>query len=252
MQIVVDNDGYFYYKFINTLIFTNDYDEVFDSFLARYGQPRLLSLVMLNAIVLNLGSIIDDDMRRNILNFTDYLRDVFNDNNELFVETEVTKEDCFNFCNEIINYVNGHSIKGDELSYYCAEQLLLRGYGVIDRVKLTGKTRLLSTFKWAKKLQVQDFAVLADFYEDKTGQLFELKKDEYSNPNYLYITSIIVLIQENPNLLNDENFLLRTKIILDKYKNNINECKLDKETKKKMLVKNYRALESELMKSTIK
>ena len=34
MQIVVDNDGYFYYKFINTLIFTNDYQTTVDNIYA--------------------------------------------------------------------------------------------------------------------------------------------------------------------------------------------------------------------------
>ncbi len=246
MKIVLDNEGFLYYKFINALVFTENYDMMFEDFFTKYGKPSLATLAILNAIVLNLGDIIDNNMERNILNMVNYFKVDYS------CEHEDEKNDIFNICNEIIGYVNDHNFKGEEASIYCAEQLALRGYSMIDRVILTGGKRLLSTFDFIKKLQVQDLLVIATLYGDKSGNLYNLKKEEYGDPSYTYITSIKISVEENPYYLDDKLFLQRLKEIVEIYEKNLKTYKPEKNEKIKSLKKYFKDFKKELKESTNK
>ena len=248
MEIVVNSDEYLYYKFINTLVYTDNYDEVFSEFLDRFQRPRLITLIMFNTIVTDLKSIIDEDMERNILNFTNYLKEQSKSDDFCIDYPNISVDKCYELCNEIISHVNNNKIKGNDLISYCLNQLALRGYGFIDRVILTSPYNLLSTFKHIKDWHVQDFEVLLLLYSDKIGDEYEKRKDKYCDPNSLYITCIKILVQENPELLENDSFLIRAKYILDKYKKNVDAGNYSKQIKRKMLIRNHQALEYELLK----
>ena len=244
MEIVLDNEGVLYYKFINSLVFTDDFEIIYNDFIARYGEPTLLTLALLNVIVLNLGEIIDYNMNQNILYLTDYFKEEYSKKNPNEIE------DVYKLCNEIISYVNSHKLNGKELSYYCANQLTLRGYSIVDRVSLTSGKNLLRTFNFIKSLQVQDFTDLVVLYADKTGELYNMRKEELCNPEYTHIACIKMLLLENPNLLQDELFVTRLKEVLDTYEKNLEGYVPEKNVSKKMLQKNYKQLRKELNKST--
>ena len=246
MKIVLDNEGFFYFRYVNALIFTDEYNDILNEFYDRFGMPNLLFLAMLNVTVLNLDKIIDDDMERNILNLVKYFKDEYS--NEHLEE----KNEVFNLCNEIISYVNNNKFEGETVSIYCAKELARRGYSIFDRVSLTSGKKLLKTFEFIKKIQVQDLYVLSTLYDDKTGDLYELNKEKYANPNLSYMSSIKINIEENPYYLDDKVFVQRVNEIIKLYEQNLEIQPLEKDIKIKVIKKNLKNLKEEIGESTNK
>jgi len=233
MEIIIDKMGYTFYKGINALIFTNNYDETFEDVQEAFGEPNLLFLYLFDVIVLNLNKIIDDDMKRNITDVIEYFRVEYSKKH-----TE-EKEKIFELCNEIISFVNENSFVGQDASIYCAEQLSIRGYSIMDRVKFTNGWNLMDTFNYLKQLNVQDFYMLNSHFLDKNREVFDLKKEEYSDPNFAYMQNISLIIAEYPDFLNDKVFVSRVNEIISLYEHKFETFVPSKNVKKKALKKQF-------------
>ena len=226
------NKAYLVYKGINTLIFSNNFYNDFELVTSIFNMDTFGTLCMLETIVTNYRSIMDNKMKENIGNLINYYRyDV-----DTFSKEE--KEKACEVCNEIIKYINNSDNK--EKQKYISLELKSRGFcfsGIVNGIK---KENLDKTFLEIKTYNVIDFyllCALSDIFSDFDYNSFE---KYLIDPNVPTIYCITGIINEYPELLTNENFrnklknsLELVKSSLDKVDENvISKRNLEKEYKK--------------------
>ncbi len=201
-----DTTQYFYAKALLTLLFTDEFPMELERIKGFIPIDSIDTIHALKNMVETYQDVFDEQMKKNVLAFVQYLRF------DYATRHPDEKEEIYNTANEIITILNNCS--GKAIPQFVLSQTRHRHYGLSTTLGTIFVAR--DMFKCIKFANVVDFNILVTHSIIVDDEQFEEESDIFSDVDIDYTTNLRAILFECPELLDDELFIRRTKKVLDK------------------------------------
>ncbi len=233
-----NNVDYFMNKAVDALIFSYDYNYIFDKIKQIFVIDKEGLLFCVCNKLKSIHDIMDEEMKRNLYNIVSYYRYQYKNLEE---NIEV-----FELCNKIVSCANSSTRSKTE--EFVKIQLKARGFSKSSIHNATRDKVLYDAFKDVKDFIVSDFNILCLHTELCSEQDYKDAIPDLIDIQLPCMYSFNLLLDENPKLLLDEEFkkrFLLTCVLLEK---NIIENGTSSDIPYNLLKKEYNSYQKKVLK----